>query len=213
MGKGQDPTFKALKGIRKRTPFEWKGVDSDNGPEFINHHLINYCEKENLEFTRSRPNKKNDNAYIEQKNWTHVRKVFGYLRYDTDEELILMNSLYEKELRLYKNFFQPVMKLKEKIRDKGKVHRKYDTPKTPYQRIMESEKIPEENKKELRKLYQRLNPAELKRKIDEKIHRLFQIYEEKQGGGGKASPSKKQTPQVVAKSYLFNGTTTPASVT
>lgn len=94
MGKGQDPTFKALKKIRKRTPFPWKGIDSDNGPEFINYHLINYCEKENLEFTRSRPNKKNDNAYIEQKNWTHVRKVLGYLRYDTDQELILMNSLY-----------------------------------------------------------------------------------------------------------------------
>ncbi|HDZ49672.1 MAG TPA: transposase, partial [Candidatus Aerophobetes bacterium] len=134
MGKGQDPTFKALKGIRKRTPFEWKGIDSDNGPEFINHHLINYCEKENLEFTRSRPNKKNDNAYIEQKNWTHVRKVFGYFRYDTDEELILMNSLYEKELRLYKNFFSPVMKLTRKERVGGRVKRKYDVPKTPYQR-------------------------------------------------------------------------------
>ncbi len=107
---------------------------------------------------------------------------------------------------------EDIMKLKEKIRDKGKVHRKYDTPLTPYQRIMESEKIPEENKKKLRELYQRLNPAELKRGIDEKIHRLFEIYEEKQGGA-KASPSKKQTPQVVAKSYIFNGRTTPASVT
>jgi hypothetical protein len=123
-----------------------------------------------------------------------------------------MNSLYDNELRLYRKFFQPVMKLKEKIQDKGKIHRRYDTPKTPYQRIMESEKIPEENKKELRNLYQRLNPAELKRKIDEKIQRLFKVYEKKQGGG-KASPSKKQTPQVVAKSYLFNGRTTPASVT
>lgn len=123
MGKGQDPTFEALKKIRKRTPFSWKGVDSDNGPEFINYHLINYCEKENLEFTRSRPNKKNDNAYIEEKNWTHVRKVFGYFRYNTNEELILMNSLYEKELRLYKNFFSPVMKLIKKERIAGKVKR------------------------------------------------------------------------------------------
>jgi len=97
MGKGQDPTFKALKKIRKRTPFEWKGIDSDNGPEFINYHLINYCEKENLEFTRSRPNKKTDNAYIEQKNWTHVRKVLGYFRYDTDQELILLNELPLRE--------------------------------------------------------------------------------------------------------------------
>ena len=121
---------------------------------------------------------------MEQKNSTHVRRIIGHLRYDTEKELNIINSLYRSELRLYKNFFQPVMKLKEKIRDKGKVHRKYDTPLTPYQRIMESEKI----------------------------HRLFEIYEEKQGGG-KASPSKKQTPQVVAKSYIFNDRTTPASVT
>ncbi len=128
------------------------------------------------------------------------------------KELALINSLYRNELRLYKNFFQPVMNLKEKIRDKGKVHRKYDTPKTPYQRIMESEKIPEKTKEELREFYRRLNPAELKRKIDEKIHRLFKVYEEKENGG-EPNPSKKQTPQAVAKSYLFNDRTTPASVT
>ncbi len=120
MGKGQDPTFEALKRIRERTPFKWKGIDSDNDAAFINHHLIEYSEKEDLEFTRSRPNKKNDNAYIEQKNWTHVRKTVGYLRYDTEKELAIMNSLYENELRVYKNFFSPVMKLKRKIRFAGK---------------------------------------------------------------------------------------------
>ena len=88
------------------------------------------------------------------------------------------------------------MKLKEKIRDKGKVHRKYDTPRTPYQRLMESEHIPEETKEKLTKLYQSLNPAELKRRIDEKVHMLFKAYEEK-NGGGEASPSKKQTPRTV----------------
>jgi len=133
---------------------------------------------------------------VEQKNSTHVRAVIGHLRYDTEKELEVINSLYRNELRLYKNFFQPVMKLKEKIRDKGKVHRRYDTPLTPYQRIMESEKIPEETKKELRELYQRLNPAELKRKIDEKIHLLFKTYEEK-NRGRQALPSKKQTPRRV----------------
>jgi len=194
MGKGQDPTFEALKRIRKRAPFKWKGIDSDNGPEFINHHLINYCEKENLEFTRSRPNKKNDNAYIEQKNWTHVRKVFGYLRYDTDEELILMNSLYEKELRLYKNFFSPVMKLKEKERVGGRVKRKYDTPKTPYQRLIELGKISKEEKEKLQELYLSLNPAELKRKIDERTHNLYQIYKKKKKKG-EPSPFKKQIPR------------------
>ncbi|MBA7500964.1 MAG: transposase [Clostridia bacterium] len=196
MGKGQDPTFKALKKIRKRTPFAWKGVDSDNGPEFINYHLINYCEEENLEFTLSRPNKKNDNAYIEQKNWTHVRKTVGYLRYDTDKELRLMNSLYDNELRLYKNFFSPVMKLVSKERIAGKVKTKYDIPKTPYQRLMESGQISEEIKKELKIIYRSLNPAELKRKIEEKTHSLYRAYEEK-NRTTEANPSKKQRPRSV----------------
>jgi hypothetical protein len=164
--------------------------------KFINCHLTDYCEKENLEFTRSRPRKKNDNAYIEQKNWTHVRKVLGYFRYDSDEELILMNSLYEKELRLYKNFFSPVMKLKEKERFGGRVKRKYDTPKTPYQRLIKSGQISDEKKKELQIIYRSLNPAELKRKIEEKIHRLYTAYEKKKRTT-EANPSKKQRPRSV----------------
>ena len=201
MGKGQDPTFKALKKIGKRSPFKFKGIDSDNGPEFVNYHLINYCEKEDLEFTRSRPNKKNDNAYIEQKNWTHVRKVFGYLRYDTDKELHLMNSLYDNELRLYKNFFSPVMKLINKERIGGKVKRKYDIPKTPYQRLIESGQISDEKKKELKIVYRSLNPAELKRKIDEKTHNLYRAYEEKKRIT-EANPSKKQRPRSVTFSMI-----------
>ena len=201
MGKGQDPTFKALKKLRKRAPFIWKGIDSDNGPEFINYHLINYCEKEDLEFTRSRPNKKNDNAYIEQKNWTHIRKTVGYFRYDTDEELILMNSFYEKELRLYKNFFSPVMKLIRKERIAGKVKRKYDVPKTPYQRLIESGQISEEKKKELKIIYRSLNPAELKRKIEEKTSRLYRAYEDKKRTTD-ANPLKKQRPRSV-RNYMI----------
>jgi hypothetical protein len=100
MGRSQEYAFWALKEIRKRTPFEWKGLDSDNGPEFVNNILYKYCQREKLEFTRSRPNRKNDNAYIEQKNWTHVRKVFGYLRHDTPEEAVI-DDLYRNELRLY----------------------------------------------------------------------------------------------------------------
>jgi len=212
LGKGQKASFDALKRIRERSPFDWIHVHPDNDKSFINWHLLRYCEAEGIEFSRSRPYQNNDNNFVEQKNSTHVRAVIGHLRYDTEKELALINSLYRGELRLYKNFFQPVMKLKEKIRDKGKVHRKYDTPLTPYQRVIESEKIPEETKEQLRKLYQRLNPAELKRKIDEKIHQLFKAYEEKQGRT-EASPFKKQTPQVVTKSYIFNGRSTPASVT
>jgi len=198
MGKGQDPTFEALKRIRERAPFKWLGIDSDNDSAFINDHLIRYCERENLEFTRSRPNKKNDNAYIEQKNWTHVRKTVGYLRYDTDEELSLMNSLYENELRLYKNFFQPVMKLVKKERVGGKVKRKYDIPKTPHQRLIQSGQISEEAKRKLQILYQSLNPAELKRRIDKKTHKLYHAYEEKRKGQ-EAIPFKRQTPRTVRK--------------
>ena len=96
---------------------------------------------------------------MEQKNSTHTRGIFRHLRYDTDEELEIINDLYRNELRLYKNFFQPVMRLKEKIREKRKVYRKYDVPKTPYQRLMESEPISEETKEKLKKLYRSLNPA------------------------------------------------------
>ena len=116
-------------------------MDSDNGSEFINQILYKYCHKEKLEFTRSRPNRKNDNAYIEQKNWTHVKKIPGYLRCDIPEELMMINDLYHHELRLYKNFFQPVMKLTEKVRIGGSVKRKYDIPKTPYRRLMELNQI------------------------------------------------------------------------
>mgnify|MGYP001583712056 FL=1 len=143
MGKSQESTFQALKRIRGRTPFDWEGLDSDNGSEFINDILYKYCCREKLEFTRSRPSHKNDNAYIEEKNWTHVRKILGYLRYDTYAELSIINDLYRGDLRLYKNFFQPVMKLVSKERIGGRVKRKYDIPKTPYQRLMDSGQYPE----------------------------------------------------------------------
>ena len=94
MGKSQESTFSALKKTRARTPYDWKGVDSDNGSEFINGIMSRYCSREKLEFTRSRPSRKNDNAYIEQENWTHVRKILGYLRYDTVAELTIINELY-----------------------------------------------------------------------------------------------------------------------
>ena len=201
MGKSQEHSFWALKEIRKRTLFDWKGIDSDNGSEFINQILYRYCRKEKLEFTRSRPNRKNDNAYIEQKNWTHVRKIFGYLRYDTYEELAIMNDLYHNELRLYKNFFQPVMKLKNKERVGGRVKRKYETSKTPYQRLMESKQIRDEVKDELKSIYLSLNPAQLKRSIDAKLAGLYKTYEEKKGTQ-QINPYKKLVPRTVT-SYMI----------
>lgn len=201
MGKSQEHTFWALKEIRKRTPFEWKGLDSDNGSEFINQILYKYCRREGLEFTRSRANRKNDNAYIEEKNWTHVRKIFGYLRYDSYEELAVMNGLYRNELRLYKNFFQPVMKLESKERIGGKVKRRYEEAKTPYQRLIESSQIPEEVEEELKGIYLSLNPAELKRNINAKLAELYQAYEEKRRTQH-VDPHKKLVPRMV-RNYMI----------
>jgi hypothetical protein len=194
LGSGKERSCDALDKARKRMPFNWVHAHPDNDGSFINWHLLSYCEAEGIQFSRSRPYKKNDNCFVEQKNSTHIRNFLGHLRYDTEEEVEIINSLYRNELRLYKNFFQPVMKLKEKIRDKGKIHRKYDTPKTPYQRVMESDQIPETRKNELKALYLSLNPAELKRGIQMKLNRLHKAYQKK-NNSQRVEPFKKQTPR------------------
>jgi hypothetical protein len=184
LGKSQDQCFWALKEIRKRCPFVWKGLDADNGQEFINEMLYKYCAREKLEFTRSRPCHKNDNAYIEEKNWTHVRKVLGYLRYDTEEEIAIIRDLCRNELRLYKNFFQPVMKLVSKERIGGRIKRKYGTPMTPYQNLMQSKQLDKQAEEQLRRAYHPLNPAALKRDIDAKINKLIQTHQAKNATQG-----------------------------
>jgi hypothetical protein len=179
MGRSQEAVFKSLKRVRNRFPFVFKEIHSDNGTEFINWHLFRYTNKEKLGFSRSRPNKKNDNCFVEQKNWTHVKKFVGYFRYDTVEELQVLNDLYRNELRLYKNFFQPVIKLLFKQRIGGRIHRRYDYPQTPYRRIIESDQVGEMVKQRLMKLYVSLNPARLKRSIDEKLNKLYLAYKHK----------------------------------
>ncbi len=196
MGKSQENTFYAMKEIRARTPFKWLGVDTDNGSEFINEILYKYCDREGLEFTRSRPSRKNDNAYIEEKNWTHVRKILGYLRYDTYDEIKLINELYRGDLRLYKNFFQPVMKLIRKERVGGSIKRKYDTPKTPYQRLIESGQISEESRNKLEVTYRSLNPAQLKRSIDAQLNKLYRTHDKK-CASQPINPMKKVIPRTV----------------
>jgi hypothetical protein len=175
MGKGQERTFQGLQRTRNRSPFPWREIHSDNGTEFINWHLLKYTLKERLDFSRSRPYKKNDNCLVEQKNWTHVKKFVGYSRYDTEKELITLNSLYRNDLRLYKNFFQPVIRLISKERIGGRIHRKYDTPKTPYHRLLESREITQKDKQELERIYHSLNPAQLKRTIDSRLKELHKI--------------------------------------
>ena len=179
MGRGQERTFQGIQAARGRYPFSWKEIHSDNGSEFINAHLFRYTEKEGLDFSRSRPYKKNDNCLVEQKNWTHVKKFVGYLRYDTEEESTILSDLYRNELRLYKNFFQPVIKLVSKERIGGRIHRRYDRAKTPYRRVVESKEVSENKKQELKKIYLSLNPAQLKRDIDGKLDALYLAYQEK----------------------------------
>ena len=179
MGKAQERTFQGIQAARGRYPFPWKEIHSDNGSEFINAHLLNYTSKEGLGFSRSRPYKKNDNCLVEQKNWTHVKKFVGYLRYDTEKEWEILNDLYRNKIRLYKNFFQPVIKLVSKERIGGRIHRRYDQAKTPYQRVMKSKEVSENKKQELKETYLSLNPAQLKRDIDVKLDALYGAYQEK----------------------------------
>lgn len=173
MGKSQKGVFAAIKKFRSQLPFTLRGIDSDNGSEFINDQLWKYCRDENIEFTRSRPYMKKDNAHIEQKNWPLVRKILGYDRFDTLAQLNLINDLYDNELRLYLNFLQPTMKLAEKIRVGAKIKRKHDTPRTPYQRVLECPEAPEGKKEELRKLYATLDPVQLRKVIEKKIARII----------------------------------------
>ncbi len=179
MGKGQAGVFKGIKKIKKQLPFNLLGLDSDNGSEFINHQLWKYCNENNIAFTRSRPYMKKDNAHIEQKNWPLVRKILGYDRFDTQEQLNLINDLYDNELRLFINFFQPTMKLKEKIRVGSKYKRKYDTAKTPYRRVLDCPDIPEYKKETLRKQYATLDPVKLKKAIDRKVARIIKLSKKK----------------------------------
>jgi hypothetical protein len=177
--KAQKWVFDALKDIRNRMPFPLLGIDSDSGSEFINHHLFRYCKEEDLTFTRTRSYRKNDNCFVEQKNYSVVRRAVGYLRYDTGEELLTINELY-RHLRLYTNFFQPSMKLIEKTRIGSKVIKKYDIPKTPYKRVLKSQHISDDAKKDLKRQYKKLNPASLKRKITRLQQKLLRMASLKQ---------------------------------
>jgi hypothetical protein len=164
--KAQVHVFAAIGRVRQRLPFPLRGIDSDNGSEFINDQLYRYCLREKITFTRGRAGKKNDGAYVEQKNWSVVRRAVGYHRYDTPEQLDLLNRLYAV-MHFYVNFFLPVMKLKEKTRLGSKVKRVYDKPQTPYARVLASPDVSEEHKAELRQTYDLLDLVDLRRQINE----------------------------------------------
>ncbi len=175
MGKGQQRVFEGIKKIRSQLPFPLLGIDSDNGSEFINHQLWRYCCDEHIQFTRSRPYMSKDNAHIEQKNWPLVRKILGYDRFDTHHQLHLINDLYNHELRLFLNFFQPTLKLASKIRCGARIKRKHDTAKTPYRRVLECPSIPQPKKDQLIAFYKTLNPVQIHQIITQKIKIIISL--------------------------------------
>lgn len=172
--RSQQAVCEAIHQVRQRLPFPLLGIDSDNGSEFINDLLYRYCLDEQITFTRSRPYQKNDQAHVEQKNWSVVRHTVGYDRWETEQECLLLESIYV-DLELYINFFQPSFKLIAKDRLGNQTLKRYDTAKTPYQRVLERQDISLEAKARLVNLYLQLNPAELRRRIDQKIAVLWKI--------------------------------------
>jgi hypothetical protein len=172
--KGQAAAFEGLLQVRDRLPMPLLGIDSDNGSEFINAHLLRYCQKEHITFTRCRPYKKNDQAHIEQKNWSVVRRLVGYDRYESPQALRQLQDLYQL-VRLYLNFFQPVTKLVGKERFGAQIKKRYDDARTPYQRVLEAKKVPQPVKDELQILYLTLNPVSLRRQIDDNLNSLWDL--------------------------------------
>ncbi len=160
LGKSERHTVKALEIIRERLPFPLLGIDFDTGGEFVNYHLVRYSERNKITYTRAREEKKNDQNYIEQQNFSVVRRFVGYRRLDTYGQLKILNRLYDL-LSDYQNFFQSVMRLKEKIRNGTRLTRRYGKAKTAYQRVLNCPDVPEETKEKLRKRFLKLNPKKL----------------------------------------------------
>ena len=177
--------------IRRRLPFPLLGLDSDNGSEFINHHLYAYCQREEITFTRSRPYKKNDSAHVKQKNWSVVRRLVGYDRYRSKAALEHLNHLYDL-LRLYVNFFQPTMKLKHKSRHGARVHKVYHTARTPYQRLLLSGILGPHQEQVLSRLYRSLDPIHLRTQIDQALEKLWASAEYPQRKEVSVTPFMRQ---------------------
>lgn len=164
--RSQQAAKDGLNRMQTRFPFRIRELHTDNDSALVNDLLWDWSQEQKIRLSRSRPYKKNDNAWVEQKNWTHVRKIVGYRRFDTTTELRLLNEIYVV-LRLYKNFCLPTIRLKSKMRVEGKIKREYDRPQTPYQRLMESRHVNRKAKQQLQTIYEGLNPAALARRLTE----------------------------------------------
>lgn len=189
--KAQRWCFEAICDIEATMPFPLLGLDSDNGAEFINDQLFRWCGTNQITFTRSRPYRKNDNCFVEQKNFPVVRQQVGYVRYDTDAELAVLDQLYG-HLRLFVNFFQPQMRLQSKTRQGAKVTKSYDRAATPYRRALASPEVSEVAKAELTRIHLGLNPLTLRREIGALQDRLLEINRTKEPKEVKRSPAPWQ---------------------
>jgi hypothetical protein len=175
LGRGQHAVRVALEEMREALPFRLRGIDSDNGSEFINAHLVRYCQRHGIQFTRGRPYQKDDNAHIEQKNWTHVRRLLGYVRYDAPAAVTAMNALYRQELQLFQNLFLPSVKLLRKIRVGSRIRRLYDRPQTPFERVRACPEADPGRVATLQALRDQLDPFVLAETIEEKLARLYAL--------------------------------------
>jgi len=175
--KGAHGVLEQLQSIEATLPFPLRGFDCDNGSEFLNHHLVRYFTNHpgKPSFTRSRPYQKNDNAHVEQKNWTHARQLFGYDRLDKPEIVALMNDLYSQLWCPLQNHFCPSLKLKTKLRDGAKYRKTYHSPKTPYQRLLDHPDVSDTTKQALRQQHNQLNPFELKAQIEQQLRLIFSV--------------------------------------
>lgn len=194
LGKGEKAVVDALDEMAQAFPFQIKGIDSDNGSEFVNWHLFRYCKSHKIQQFRGRPYKKDDNAHIEQKNWTHVRKLMGWDRYDTKEAVEAMNDLYRNELHLFMNLFLPSMKLLRKKRIGSKLTRVYDKPKTPLQRVEESKQEDQQKIEALKKLKDSIDPFSLAQTIETKLERICKLADRRQSPNPAQPQQKTQKP-------------------
>jgi integrase-like protein len=180
----------ALNDIARRMPFPILGVDSDNGSEFINEDLLQWCQGRQITFTRARPGNKNDGCHVEQKNWTVVRTVVGYYRYDTAAELLLLNEIWQLQSRLT-NYFYPQQKLVSKVRQGAKVSKKHDKAATPFHRAIDHPTMTVERIVGLTRTYSLINPAATQRQIQALTTQLFTLATSKAGDGVKAPVNKR----------------------
>lgn len=200
LGKGQAAVQAALEELRQALPFRLCGIDSDNGSEFINQHLWDYCQAQEIQFTRGRPYKKDDNAHIEQKNWTHVRKLLGYVRYDSPAAQAAIHALYRGELRLFQNFFLPSVKLMRKERVGSRVRRRYDAPRTPLERVLACPEVRPDVAAAFQRQRAGLDPFALARAIEHQLERIYALANPRHS----APPSSAPVPRPVRRRLSIN---------